>query len=64
MTDKPIDPLEMLELLEDPDYTARVIPTPDDHDRWAQSRIPIDMIVQGRSTSLFQASQQWSRMSS
>ena len=24
MTDKPIDPLEMLELLEDPDYTARV----------------------------------------
>src|SRR3989337_1682052 len=26
--------------------------------------MPMDMIVQGRSTSLFQASQQWSRMSS
>jgi hypothetical protein len=38
----------------------RLIPSPHDHDRWAQSRMPMDMMVQGRSMSLFQASQQWS----
>jgi hypothetical protein len=41
-----------------------LIPNPYDRDPWAQSRMPMDMIVQGRSTSLFQASQQWSMMSS
>ena len=35
-----------------------------DHDAFAQSRSPRDMIRHGWSTSLFQASQQWSRMAS
>jgi hypothetical protein len=43
---------------------ARLIPSPCDHDPCAQSRMPMDMMVQGRSTSLFQASQQCSTMSS
>jgi len=34
------------------------IPSPVDHDLWAQSRCPIDMIFHGLSMSLFQASQQ------
>ena len=41
-----------------------IIPNPTDQNRCAQSRNPIDMIVQGWSTSLFQAKQQCSRMSS
>src|SRR5207302_4467937 len=40
-----------------------VIPRLTDQDRCAQSRKPMDMMVQGWSTSLFQAWQQWSRMS-
>ena len=42
---------------------AALIPSPADQDRCAQSRRPMDMIRQGWSTSLFQAAQQWSRMS-
>ena len=34
------------------------------HDRRVQSRRPMDMMRQGCSASLFQASQQWSTMSS
>ena len=41
-----------------------VIPTRADQNRYAQSRIPMDMMRQGCSTSLFHASQQWSTMSS
>ena len=41
----------------------RVIPSPIDQNRCAQSRNPIDIMVQGWSTSLFQAKQQCSRMS-
>ena len=41
-----------------------LIPVPADQHWWAQSRKPMDMIRHGCSTSLFQASQQWSRMSS
>ena len=37
-----------------------LIPTSADQNPSAQSRRPMDMIVQGRSMSLFQASQQWS----
>src|SRR4029450_6589312 len=44
--------------------SAELIPSPNDHDLCAHWRFPIDMIIQGRSTSLFQASQQWARMSS
>ena len=40
-----------------------LIPNPTDQDRCAQSRRPIDMMVQGWSTSLFQAKQQCSRIS-
>jgi hypothetical protein len=36
----------------------RLIPTPSDQNPCAQSRSPMDMMVQGRSTSLFQAWQQ------
>ncbi len=43
---------------------ADLIPVPADQHWWAQSRKPMDMIRHGCSTSLFQASQQWSRMSS
>ena len=46
------------------DWAASLIPNPVDQDRWAHSRRPMDMICQGRSISLFQAWQQWSRMSS
>ena len=35
-----------------------LIPGPTDQNRWAQSRRPMDMMHQGRSTSLFQAAQQ------
>ncbi|WP_084112979.1 methyltransferase domain-containing protein [Belnapia moabensis] len=40
------------------------IPNPTDQNRCAQSRSPMDMIVQGCSTRRFQARQQWSTMSS
>jgi transposase len=40
-----------------------LIPSPGDQNLWAQSLRPMDMMSQGRSVSLFQASQQWSRMS-
>ena len=40
-----------------------LIPTSADQNPLAQSRRPMDMIVQGRSMSLFQASQQWSTRS-
>jgi hypothetical protein len=40
-----------------------LIPIRIDQNPLAQSRRPMDMIVQGRSTSLFQASQQWSTRS-
>jgi hypothetical protein len=36
----------------------QLIPSPIDQNSWAQSRKPMDMMVQGRSLSLFQASQQ------
>ena len=42
----------------------RVIPTGECYDPYAQSRIPIDRIAQGRSMSLFQDSQHKARMSS
>jgi hypothetical protein len=38
--------------------TRRLIPNPADQDRCAQLRRPIDMIVHGWSTRLFQAKQQ------
>ncbi len=41
-----------------------VIPNLTDQNRYAQSRSPMDMIVQGCSTRRFQARQQWSTMSS
>ncbi len=41
-----------------------LIPACIDHDPWAHSRIPMEMIFQGRSMSLFQASQQNATMSS
>src|ERR1700730_3308484 len=44
-------------------YFPCIIPSPLDQNRCAQSRNPIDMIVQGWSTRLFQAKQQCSRMS-
>src|SRR5262245_28918176 len=37
-----------------------VIPRLSDQNRWAQSRMPMDMMVQGCASSLLQASQQWS----
>ncbi len=43
---------------------SQVIPTCADHDPWAHSRIPMDMIFHGRSVRLFQASQQSATMSS
>src|SRR4051794_14830894 len=45
------------------DRVSYIIPTPADQNPLAQSRRPMDMIVQGRSMSLFQASQQWSTRS-
>ncbi len=44
-------------------FLEHLIPSPGDQNLWAQSRSPMDMISQGRSVSLFHASQQWSRMS-
>ena len=41
-----------------------LIPSLIDQNRWAHWRNPMDMILQGCSTSLFQASQQWSTISS
>src|SRR5215213_3579959 len=53
-----------------PRSVQRLIPSPGDQNLWAQSRSPMDqsrslmdMMSQGRSVSLFHASQQWSRMS-
>ena len=43
---------------------AALIPSLFDHDPCAQSRMPMDMIFQGRSTSLFHASQQCPTISS
>ena len=40
------------------------IPFPNDQNAWAHFRWPMDMTRQGWARSLFQASQQWSRMSS
>src|SRR5215213_1932215 len=40
-----------------------IIPTCADQNPLAQSRRPMDMMVQGRSMSLFQATQQWSTRS-
>jgi len=48
-------------------YNARIIaliPAGRCYDRCAQSRIPIVLIRQGLSMSLFHASQQWARISS
>jgi CRISPR-associated protein Cas2 len=47
-----------------PAKAARLLPTRADQNRWAQPRMPMDMMRQGCSTSLFHASQQWSTMSS
>lgn len=44
--------------------TRGIIPTRADQNPCAQSRIPMDMMRQGCSTSLFPASQQWSTISS
>ena len=44
-------------------HAEKLIPTSADQNPLAQSRRPMDMIVQGRSMSLFQASQQWSTRS-
>ena len=41
-----------------------LIPTLIDQNPYAQSRMPIDMMRSGCSVNLFQASQQWTRMSS
>ena len=41
-----------------------LIPSHVDDDPYTHSRVPIDMIFHGWSISLFQAKQQWSRMSS
>jgi len=43
---------------------APLIPNLIDQNLYAQSRKPMDMILQGWSMSLFQASQQWSTRSS
>ena len=45
-------------------FIPGVIPRLVDQDPWAQLRRPMDMIRQGWSTRLFQASQQWSTISS
>jgi len=50
--------------IDDVDITAGLIPPPTDQYAFAQSRIPIDMMVHGRAASLFHASAQWSTMSS
>jgi hypothetical protein len=43
---------------------GQVIPLPTDQNRYAQSRKPMEIMRHGWSTSLFQASQQWSTTSS
>ena len=45
-------------------YEFLLIPVPADQYAFAQSRIPIDMMVHGRPASLIHASEQWSTMSS
>ena len=45
-------------------YFAGLIPLPTDQNRYAQSRKPMEIMRHGWSTSLFQASQQWSTTSS
>ncbi len=52
------------DVLADSEVAELVLPTCTDQHPWAQSRMPMDMIFQGRSISLFQASQQWATMSS
>ncbi|ASG22642.1 DUF4262 domain-containing protein [Nitrospirillum viridazoti] len=47
-----------------PDMSVGFIPKSADYDPWAQPRSPMDMMRYGCSTSLFQARQQWSTMSS
>ena len=47
-----------------PEVRARLIPRSTDQNLRVQSRRPSDMIRQGCSTSLFQASEQWSTISS
>ncbi len=44
-------------------FWDRLIPSLVDHDRNAQSRVPMEMIFQGILMRLFQPKQQWSRMS-
>ena len=41
-----------------------LIPTLDDQNPWAQARRPMEVILAGWATSLFQAPQQWATMSS
>src|SRR5580704_4545789 len=43
--------------------SERLMPSLVDHERDAQSRIPMEMIFQAILMILFQAKQQWSRMS-
>jgi hypothetical protein len=43
---------------------SSLIPNPIDQNPWAHWRSPMDMMRQGRSTSLFHAAQQWSTRSS
>jgi hypothetical protein len=45
-------------------FVLQVIPLPTDQNRYAQSRKPMEIMRHGWSTSLFQASQQWSTTSS
>ena len=45
-------------------YADALIPAPFDQNPCAHWRRPMDMILQGWSTSLFHASQQWSTRSS
>src|SRR3974390_2072103 len=47
-----------------PGRNRHVIPSPIDQNPWAHWRNPRDMTRHGWSTSLFQASQQWSARSS
>ena len=57
------DPNGLLDDLKKALAERALIPSPGDQNLWAQSRSPMDMMSQGRSVSLFHASQQWSRMS-
>jgi hypothetical protein len=49
---------ELERLHRDQTVEERLIPSPNDQNSCAQSRKPMDMMVQGRSMSLFQAAQQ------